>query len=396
MLACAFARSYEPTLSSPALPSVTPSGVMPALPRISVDPFERHGISWGHLKFYPAFNYDLTYTDNATRVDKARTEDFLQEYTPAVDLRFSPQELMSFTFAYEFGWHDYLKDAAKDYLSHKSMTEGSVKNIFVEGLTLSFGNAYYQSGNTNALENLLVSFTRYQTNSAYTKAEYHFNRFTIGGKYTYGIVDYFARINRDSDYQSHTAELAGAYSFIPTRLNLIGSYQFSRAVRTVPGEDFDTHTLLVGAQGMYRKLTFSAGFGYTVAQFVEREERDEGPAFNARLVYTPHSRITASLEASRRFAAAVQTGVTTETDLKASLSLQLMRRGKLTLDYTRNDSQRSNDVSQLSFAYSGVFEYKLTRFATATAGFTHDERKVDGATGDFTINEGRVGFKLAW
>jgi len=369
---------------------------MPAPPRIDVDPFERHGLNWGHLKIYPSLAYDLTYTDNSTRSKDRRDEDFLQEYTPGIELRFSPQELMQLTFAYEFGWHDYLKDTAKDYLSHKSITEGSVKNIFVEGLTLSFGNAYLQSGNTSALENLLVAFSRYETNSAYTKAEYHFNRFTLGGKCTYGLVDYFARAEHPQDYQAHSAELAGAYSFIPTRLNLIGSYNFTRTLRTVPGEDFDTHTLLVGIQGAYSKLAFSAGGGWTVAQFVERDERDEGPAFNAKLAYTPHTRLTMSLEASRRFAAAVQTGITTETDVKFSLAVQLMRRGRLTLDYTRNDSQRTNNIDQLSFAYSGAFEYKLARFAAATAGFTHDERQVKNALGDFVINEGHVGFKLAW
>ncbi len=374
-----------------------PSGSLPAPARLPIDPFERHGLNSGHLQIFPSIEYDLTYTDNSTRATDRRDEDLLQEYTPSVEVRFKPQELIALSFLYEFGWHDYAKDTARDYLSHRSVTEGTVKNLLVEGLSLTFGDNYVQSANTDALQNLLLSFTRYQNNLAYTKLEYHLNRFTIGGKYSYAIIDYFARANRSSDYQSHSAELAGGYAFLPDRLIATASYLFTRTLRTVPGEDFDTHTLLLGVQGAYSKLAFAGGAGYTVAQFIDRDQRDEGPALTAHLAYTPTSRLVASLDASRRFAAAVQTGISTETDLRAAVSFMLTLRGRINVDYTRNDSRRViGNIDQLSFAYHAAFEYKLARFATATIGYTRSERQVSGAAGDFVINEGRMGIRLAW
>lgn len=356
------------------------------------------GFKTGHLTFSPCLACDLTYTDNVNRTARQTQEDLLAEYAPSFDLRLQPDEAVSLSTAYEFGWHDYLKDNARDYLSHRASGELQLRNLWAEGLGLAFSNQYQQSGNTSALENQILAFTRYHSNQAFAKAQYEFNRFTVSGKYTYGLTDYFARANAGSDYHTHSGTLEGSYSILPEkRLNLFGSYSLLRTLRSISDtSDFDTHTALVGVRGAYSKLGYSVGAGYSSASFLHRDREDNGPSFEASLAYAPHRRLHAAVAASRRFVAGVQTGITTDTNLKATLSLLLTERGKLVFDYTRNDSRYLNGPQQLSLAYTGSFEYKVTRFAVATIGYTRTEREVSTGAGGFVINDAHLGFRLAW
>jgi hypothetical protein len=361
------------------------------------DIFRPRGFRSGHLGIFPALNYSMTYTDNATRAQDDTSEDYLQEYAPSVEFRFRPQELISMAGFYEFGWHDYAKNEARDYLSHRAAAEIRLQRVFLEGMELSGGSTYLQSGNTGALENNILSFTRYDTGLSFFKAQYQYNRFSISGKYSYGFVNYFSRAESDFDYLTHTGQLEAAYDFIPRRLVAFGNYSLARNLRyTTDLDDFDVHTYLLGARGIYSKLTFSAAAGYSYATLLNETDREEGPSFEARLSYAPHSRITVSLEASRRFQAAVQTGISTETDVKLAVAVAVTPRGKFIADYTRNNSNRLFQVDQLSFAYNAGFEYKLTRLATLNAGFTRTERETDSGTDEYIINEARVGFRLAW
>lgn len=359
--------------------------------------FAPRGFKSGHLSLLPALAYDLTYSDNAARASRQRKADWLSEYTPSLAMQLKPDEAISTSVLYEFGWHDYVRDVARDYLSHRAVADFRATNLFVEGLSLSAGDTYLQSGNSSALDNQLLAFTRYHTNQAWEKLQYEFNRFTISGKYSYGLVDYFARVDTGSDYHSHSGELEGTYSFVPKRFTLFGTYNLTRYLRDVTDTaDFDAHTLQVGVRGTYAKLDYAVSVGAGSAVYLHQDREDHGPVFEAKLSYAPHRRLLATVTASRRFNAAVLTGVTTDTNVKAGLAVLLTSRGKLAFDYTRNDSHFIMGFDELSLAYSAAFEYKLTRYATGTISYTRTERDISSGTGGYLINEGHVGLRLAW
>ena len=100
--------------------------------------------------------------------------------------------------------------------------------------------------------------------------------------------------------------------------------------------------------------------------------------------------------ASRAFQAGVRTGASVDTNLAATFSLQLTKKGRLISDYTRNDALRRSGDEQLSVAYATRFEYKLQRHVALTFGFTHTTRESDVRIDNFTLNEAKAGFRLTW
>jgi len=355
------------------------------------------GFNWGHLTLLPSYKYDLTYTDNSTRTQNTATEDLLHELRPKVDLRFKPSELIDLQCDYELGWHDYTKDTARDYLSHHVTTLLEVRNMLRDGFGLSAGNTYVQSGDTSALENELLAFSRYQSNESFVRAGYRYNRFSLSGQYTYNTIDYFARINAFNDIVTHSGLMEGGYDVLPARMKIMGLIKVERTLRSVDdSSDFDTNTLQVGVAGKFSKLDYALRAGYTVAETLHVSDREEGPAFEAKLQYRASSRMTFSGEAARRFVPSINQGIATETLARLAATLALTRRGDFRAEAGYNQSDRLVGVDLRSFAYSGAFEYKVTRFATATLGYTRTERETSTGLGGFTINEARIGFRLAW
>jgi hypothetical protein len=354
------------------------------------------GLSFGKLKIYPAFNYDLTYTDNARRSGNEE-DDFLHEFLPSVSIQARPDEMIDLDAFYEFGWHDYQENESPDYLSHRATGQARIRNVVCENLDLIFGDSYIQSANTSPLQNEFLFFSRYQTNNAYARAQYEFNRFLISGKIEHGLVDYFSRANAGSDYMTYSGEINGEYQFVPTRLTLFGTYSLTRTLRdTTDIDDFDTHKLLVGARGSYSKLTYSVAAGYTLADFLNRDEQDDGPSVLATLTYRPHERLNFSAYASRGFVAGVENGISTETLAGVSASVRLLRRATFLAGYSFADSDRVRGQDIQSSNANATFEYRFTRFAAATAGYSHIERHVSTGTGGYIENAVRFGFRFSW
>jgi hypothetical protein len=282
-------------------------------------------------------------------------------------------------------------------MSHRATGEIRATNALINGLSISAGDSYLQTGNSNALENNILAFTQYQTNQAFAKAQYEFNRFTLSGKYSFGLTEYLKTSDASANCDTQGGELEGAYRFLPGRLSLFGTYNLTRTLRaTSDVNDFDTHTALVGVRGAYCKLDYSVSVGYSEALFLHRAEEHNGPSFEANLSYSPHRRLRATVTASRRFAVGVLTGPTTDTNLKAALALLLTPRGRFVLDYTRNHSRYLNGFTQLSLAYTASFEYKFARQVTGTIGYARTEREVSIGTDWFRINEAHLGMRLTW
>lgn len=355
------------------------------------------GIAFGKFSMHPYVSFDATETDNARRTKLHPKDDELLEYAAGLKTAFKPLECVKATLNYEFGWHDYVKDAARDYLSHNAETEIRVDRVGVQGLSLIFADAYLQTGSVNPLENEVVQFSRYHANRALAGAEYKFNRFKISGTGTDSFTHYFARTEAASDFITYAGALEGSWQWLPGRLEIFENLQFQRILfDRVPTNNYDSSSALTGVRGKFSKLTYSVAFGYARVDPRNGSVAHSGVGFNAFINYMPHKRLAVDIISSRGFQAGVLTGSSVETNLSATLTLLLTRRGNLQCSYTRNNSDRLNNTQQLSVAYGTRFEYKLARNATLSTGFLRIERTSIPATFDYIINEVRAGFRLTW
>lgn len=359
---------------------------------------EPKGLRFGALKIDPYFAFDSIYSDNSRQAAVQRTDDVLLQYAGGFGAAFRPHENLKVNLNYEFGWHDYVKDTAKDYLSHRAGFDATLNRVFVEGLSLSFSDQYLQTAGGNILENEIVQFTRYQSDRAAARAQYKFNRFKISGEYAYSFTDYFdQRTFGRSNFRTHTGSLEAAWEWLPKRLEIFESFQIQRTLFDHAGtSDFDADTWLAGVRGSYSKLYYSVAVGYASAVPVYVDGVKGDGSYNANLGYVPHRRLMFDLAASRSFSAGVRTGDSLETNLTTSLKMVLTPAGKLTLSYTRNQSDRATSEQQISVAYSSVFDYKLTRNASLAARLTRYDRTSTFVSNSFTVDEVKLSFKLAW
>jgi hypothetical protein len=370
---------------------------MCAEPNVGPPLFEPLGFNKGPVTFYPSLDYILTYSDNANRGDKKRSDDVLQEYLPATDMRFNSEGLISLRTTYEFGWHDYAKDEARDYLSHRANLELRMRNFMREGLTLFIDENYYQSGNSSAVDVEALSFTRFHSNTVSGRAEYATDKFVIRGRVYDTLTDYFRTSFAASDYETVGAEITGEYKLEPTHLAIFGTLAYSRTWReTTSRNDFDTYTALAGVKGSYSKLDYSVALGYTLANFINRDEDDSGPSVLTSLRYTYSPRLNFNLLASRRFQPAIQGGLTTETDVRLTAEMLLWERARLLADLVRNESDRARGGRIITTGASINFLYYLTRYASLHAGYSRFDRETTRAIPEYRINEAHVGFRFAW
>jgi len=359
------------------------------------------GINFGHLKLLPQVDYTLTYTDNAVRAQKNRRADFLSDSVPSVSLNFKPDELVTLDISYAFGWHDYLRDVARDYLSHNASGNLKVHNLFVEGFDLRFAEQYTQTANSDALLNNFVAFTRYETNQPSLHAAYTYNRFTISAAYTQFYTHYFARLDAPNNFTTHTGALECAYAFQPERFVLFGSYAFSSTIKpNDPAHDFITNTFTTGVRGVYSKLQYAVGTGLGMAELVHTpivgRSGARGPILNASISYQPQRRLQFALGAERRFFASPLSSFSTETNFSASTGIALTDKAKLILQYTRNESDRLDGLALISTAYRGNFELNLNSHAKLTFGAARTRRDSSNGLNQFLIHEISIGGRLSW
>jgi len=352
---------------------------------------------WGPVAFVPSFDYNLNYSDNATRSDKHPRGDLLNEYLPAMDMRVNPHELLSLHASYEFGWHDYVNNEVHDYLSHRANFELRLKNFKREGLSLVFTDSYRQTGNSDPLENEIPSFQRFQNNNTSARAEYEADRFSISGRVYYQFMDYFSRKFEVSGYQILAGEVQGEYRLKPTHITIFGNLAEARILHPVSDRgDYESHTILIGAKGVYSKLDYSLAIGYAVADFLHQRGSESGPSLLGLIRYTYSPRLDFTLQASRRFQPAANGGLTTETNANFTTRLKLADRGWMLLGLTRNESDRTHDGRLVSTEESIAYEHYLTRFASIRAGYAHIDRDTTHGLPQFRINEARLGFHFSW
>ncbi len=345
----------------------------------------------------PYLSFDETFSDNSQRKPTHKKEDVLLDSVGGFTATTRPNECFKTSLSYEFGWHDYLRDTERDFLSHRASFDASLERVGIEGLSLEFGDQYIQTTDNDVLNNEIVQFARNQTNRAFTHAQYRYNRLKFTGEYAYFLQDYFDREPGKSNFRTHSGSLDGSWFWLPGRLEIFDSFQYQRTLYDHAAiTDFDSVTELAGVRGSYSKLTYSAGFGYAMAAPLFENGVKGNPSFSIALGYAPHRRISFDLVATRGFVAGVRTGATLETDASAALKLLLTRRGTLELKYVRDQSDRFSGVHQLSVAYSARFEYKLTRNTALGATLTRYERTSTIATDTFAVDEIKTGFKLVW
>ena len=368
------------------------------LDAVQLDTFpESKGIQFAHFKLNPYATEDSTYTDNPTRSEHNKMDDVLQEYAVGFNSAFRPHECVKLTLNYEFGWHDYMLNTARDYLSHQAGFNATLDRVGVRGLSLSFFEQYLQTANTSALENEIAQFSKYQTDRAGTRAVYNFNRFKISGEYAYALLSYYDRINRRSNFRTHTGSFESSWDWLPKRLEIFESFQLQRTLFDRNGvADFDGYTLQAGVRGSYSRLTYSVATGYAFAVPLYRAGTQGDSSVTASIGYVPTRRLSFDVNMVRTFVPDVRTGATLETDLNAALKFVLTHRGRLALTYARNEADRLIGAQQISVAYSTRFDYKITRNAAAIFNVTRYDRSSTLPNDNFNANEVRLGLRLAW
>ena len=357
------------------------------------------GLSFGHLEFFPEFDYDLEYTDNATRAPDHTKTDVLEEFLPSFRADFVPHELVTARVSYEFGVHDYIKNEARDYLSHKASGDIGIGDVLLKGLSVTIHDDYIQSGNSSVLENEILSFARYERNFLVPKISYEFNRFLVSEEYKYGRFDYFEKANEANDYLLHGGLTNVQYRVLPQdRLNVFGSYEFNRFYRDINSlSDFDTHTALMGVNGKFSKLDYSVGAGIGVADLLHQNISQMGPDLQATVAYNPHDRLSFNVTASRKFVAGVSLGITTETNAGVGATFVVFRHLKATLGYAIDESARPKNIDILTRSLSAGFEYRINRLASLNANYIRVDRTGNiGKFDSFRSNEAIVGFRLSW
>jgi hypothetical protein len=355
------------------------------------------GASFGHLTLIPYLNYDTDYTDNATRVRTSPKTDFILETEPGLHARYSPRETVSVALDYEFGWHDYALNTLKAYDSNRADAEVKFSRLGFEGLSLTLSDDFIQTSNVSPLENEIASDARFDSNIGEERLQYAFNRFRISEDFSYTFEHYSDAPFNKSDFVVYSGTFDTGWQWIPQRLEIFGETTGSRTLFNVaPQTDFDTYTFQAGLRGSYWKLKFNVGAGYNFANPLNVHGETGDPSLSAKVSYQATSRISADLTASRAFQAGVRTGASLDTDLAASVNMQVPSRGKLTLSYTRNLSDRRSGDYELSVAYTTHFEYKLQRHTALNFDFTRAVRTSDVRSDNFVDDEVKVGFRLTF
>ncbi|HEY3322509.1 MAG TPA: outer membrane beta-barrel protein [Planctomycetota bacterium] len=359
--------------------------------------FAPHGLPVGPVTFFPALDYGLTYTDNANHGSGVRKTDLLQEYLPSTQIRLLPTELITLNVNYRFGWHDYAKNEARDYLSHDAGMELRLKNLLLENLTWIFAEDYHQTGNASPLEVEALSFTRYETNYASARLEYAKEHLTISGTAYDALRNYFREAFTAADYETRGGNVRGEYRLPDTHMSIYADAGFARTLHEpTSAGDYDTYRFLAGIKGTFRRIEYLAGAGWTHAQFVNRDEQQAGPAAEISVRYNPHRRLELVLFANRRLQPTTTGSLATETDINLTARVVLMDRLRLVAGAIRNESSRSHGPRRVGTEGSLSCEYYLARFASVQGGYAHIERTDTSITPGFRINEARFGFHLAW
>jgi hypothetical protein len=409
---------------------------------------ERGGLNFESVNLHPGFAYDLTYTDNSRRTTTSKKQDALEEFGPNLTLNARPAEQVNIDAAYAFLEHDYIRNTARDYLSHSAFCTIAMKDLPVDHLNLALGDTYLQTGNTSVLETEILSFTRFQTNKAFGYADYTYDNFKVHTRYDFDNLNYFGAVT-DQDVRSESGTFDASYRLSEV-FELFSTYSIIRTFQQTSSPldpaSQDRHTAETGFVATFDHFSFSAAGGYTWSQIIYDGPQDDGAVASASVNYRATSRLEAgayaavglsqnaregrvigqsrglviegegrepfsyggyaSYRAFEHIRLTANVGRTNSTGIRSgqskdflfggSAQLLLNERARIEGTVFRDLHEGVNLPSTTLNSYSANFSYQLTRRATALFSFTRTDQFDNNAHTTLSVDEARFGFRFTW
>lgn len=380
-------------VESPKIPYIPPLQTRP--PRQIPYYEEPAGLRFGRWILHPEETERLTYDDNVLgRPEGSKLSDVLVDHAPGLSLFYKNGRNFKFEASYAFGWHDYLDDTARDYLTQNAHVYAEWSNVGIHGLTVAFRDGYNQTGNTQVLEDEFKSFSRVQGNQTAVDVSYHSGRITVGSGYRFSITDYFGRGDSLGDYFQHDVPFVISYNLSRTLVPYL-NYAF-KAIRHIHNDarDFDTHSVALGVRTtVFRKFTFDASVGNNRSISFAPYDSNDGPALKVGLQYRHSARIQAYMNASRYYFAAERTGSSTVAEFEIGGDFRPLRNFSIDTSVLWRNESRQSGTEQITLTMQSTFNYRIKKYLEATAGYNRSERSGNQIR-DVTINQGTVGIRF--
>ncbi|MCW8132585.1 MAG: outer membrane beta-barrel protein [Planctomycetota bacterium] len=382
-------------IESPQIPYIPP--LQTRAPRQQAFGEEPDGIRMGRWTLHPMMTERLTYDDNVNGADETRQiHDFISEHAPGIGVNYMRGRNFKARGSYTFGWHDYLDDTQRDYLTHDATVEAEWSNAGVRGLTILVRQSYNQTGNTQVLEDEFLSFTRVQGYSSAINLGYVRGRISVATGYELAFTDYFGRTATLNDYHAHSIPIVFSYK-LSQRLVPYLTYNYTaNRFQHRDGIDFDTHIIKGGIRAtLTRKFSVDVSAGNSRAIAIEPYDSNDGQTYNFNLEYRHSSRIMARLSASHGFSAGVRTGSATNTEFEIGGDFKLTRQFNISTSGMWRTEDRDSGLQQSTLTAQVGFFYHIKKFLQANAVYNRSERS-SNAGPDIAINQVQFGFNFRW
>jgi hypothetical protein len=273
------------------------------------------GLKIGNTTLYPTWLETLTYEDNLFGTSQKKQDDWSLYTQPGFGVTHRFNEKIDIGAYYKFGWHDYLDDKARDFLTHNADFSLNCKNIGVDGLSLNVHDTYAQTANTGVLNENFRAFTRQHQNTAGAIVSYELERITATASYDYTILDEFGRNGNDYDYH----HVNGMFSYkVNRKVRPYLKYEFYSYDFLTDRNNYTAHKITGGVVWRpYEKYEFDWYLGNNRALAVATPNSNDGPVAGMQLNYYHSQQCRSYFRANYQYEVGVLTGGSNTTAVEA-------------------------------------------------------------------------------
>lgn len=332
-----------------------------------------------------------TYDDNVLGTTKKfQKPDERLDYETGTEFKYKPNSDFTLDTSYQFGWHDYAGNNARDYLSHDAGLRLEWTNVVIPGLSFSLNEQYSQTGNTEVFQDNFFSFQRVQGDKVDTAIRYQARKLNLVVGNVVEWTSYFSRRDQVGDYNEDTLYAEASYK-LADHLTPFVLYEFDSVFLTGsnnPG--FDIHRVSAGAETSYKSLRFRGSVGVNA---IEDSGTHVNPTARYDMLYNPSQRVLAYLSVSREFSDGVLTGVSRDTIVVAGMNYRLTSRLRLDagIQYELND--RADRLHQDTTDSRIALNYRITKNVSGWILYQRADRHSNEVS-DIAINRVQLGFRM--
>jgi len=353
------------------------------------------GFRVGGVTLFPTYNTKLVYDDNVFGRTKAQdpVPDLIYSNSPGMRMRYRPKHDLEVNVGYEFGWHDYLDDVARDYYSQSASGGFTWKNFFYKDFTIGVNNSYSQTAHTEVFDDEFSSFTRTQGNNLTVMTSYQRKRLGFNAAYTFGLTDYFGKSSTQGDYHTHNA-LAQVYYKVTDRLitTLDYTYEAYRLAHAHSGH-FDTHSIMGSATTSLGKFKLSLAAGNKRAIALDPYDSNDGLAVEFGLNYQANRRIKLGIRGRRAFNTGILTGAAYITEFSGEIGYVIAKRVRLDGSYVWSRSDRFSGLLQDTAQFDARLTGQIAKRWTGHLNYTRIDRTTS-ASPDVSVNRVDISIQM--